>query len=103
VNCFAAPTGIGQNGPTILPPIYGPSFVSSDLGLFKSFRTSESTKLQFRLEMYNFLNHPLWSFNGSNLNLSFDPNTLKPNNPLFGTTTDKQGHRIIELAVKFFF
>jgi len=49
------------------------------------------------------LNHPLWSFNGNNLNLSFDQNTLQQNNSTFGTTTSKQGHRIIELAVKFFF
>jgi hypothetical protein len=27
----------------------------------------------------------------------------EPNNPLFGITNQKQGHRIIQLAVKFFF
>jgi hypothetical protein len=53
--------------------------------------------------MYNFPNHPLYSFNGGNLGLSFDANTLKPNNPLFGTTTDKQGHRIIQLSTRFVF
>ena len=58
---------------------------------------------QFRLYMYNFLNHPLWSFGGNNLGLSFDANTLKPNNPFFGITTDKRGQRIIQLAAKFFF
>ena len=38
-----------------------------------------------------------------NLNLSFDPNTLKQNNSTFGMTQNTQGHRIVELAVKFFF
>jgi hypothetical protein len=102
-NCFAPPTQIGQNGGTILPPIYGPAFFNTDLALFKNFKISESRTLQFRFDGYNFLNHPLWSFNGGNLGLSFDPNTLKQNDPVFGQTTFKQGHRIIQMAVKFMF
>ncbi|MGH9396337.1 MAG: carboxypeptidase regulatory-like domain-containing protein [Terriglobia bacterium] len=102
-SCFAMPTQVGQNGPTVIPPIYGPAYWDSDLGLFKNFKITESKTLQFRVDGYNFLNHPLWSFNGSNLNLAFDPVTRKVNSSLFGTTTNKQGHRIIELAVKFFF
>jgi hypothetical protein len=102
-NCFAMPTSIGQNGPTVLPAIYGPGFFNMDLGLFKNFQIKESKKLQIRFNGYNFLNHPLWSFNGSNLNLSFDPNTGKVNAPLFGTVTQKQGHRVIQTAIKFYF
>jgi hypothetical protein len=103
-NCFAMPTSIGQNGPTIIPPLYGPAFFNWDMGLFKNFQIGESKKLQFRFDGYNFLNHPLWSFpGGNNLSLSFDPNTGKENNPNFGITTNKQGHRIIQMTVKFFF
>ena len=102
-SCFAAPTQIGQNGPTILPPIYGPSYFNWDMGLFKNFAITERQKLQFRFNFYNWLNHPLWSFNGGNLNLSFDKNTLQPNNSDFGITTQKQGHRIIEMGVKYTF
>jgi len=102
-NCFGFPTAIGQNGPSVLPAIYGPAFFNSDLGLFKNFQFRESKKLQLRFNGTNFLNHPLWSFNGSNLNLGFDSNTGKINTPLFGTVTQKQGHRIIQCAVKFFF
>jgi hypothetical protein len=102
-SCFAAPTAVGQNGPTVIPPIYGPKFFNSDLGLFKSFKITESKTLQFRFDGYNFMNHPLWSFNGGNLGLGFDPNTLKVNTPNFGTTTDKQGHRVIQMQVKFTF
>jgi hypothetical protein len=102
-SCFAVPTSIGQNGPTINPPIYGPGFFNSDLAIYKSFRITESKRLQFRFDGYNFLNHPLWSFNGGNLGLSFDPTTLQPNSPNFGITTDKQGHRIIMMGVKFLF
>jgi hypothetical protein len=102
-SCFAVPTNIGQNGPTILPPIYGPGFFNWDLGLYKTFKITESKSLQFRFDGYNWLNHPLWSFNGGNLGLSFDGTTRQMNNPLFGTVTDKQGHRIIQMAVKFIF
>jgi hypothetical protein len=102
-NCFALPTGIGQNGPSVLPAIYGPAFFNSDLGLFKNIQIKESKKLQFRLNATNFLNHPLWSFNGSNLNVGFDPTSNKLNTPLFGTVIQKQGHRIIQAAIKFYF
>jgi hypothetical protein len=102
-SCFTFPSQIGQNGPSVLPPMYGPSFFNWDMGLFKNFQISESKKLQFRINGYNFLNHPLWSFNGTNLNLGFDPGTGKVNTPLFGTVTNKQGHRVVQLAVKFYF
>jgi hypothetical protein len=104
--CFAAPTSIGQNGPTVLPAIYGPGFFNADLGLFKNIQLGETRKLQFRLNAYNFLNHPLWSFvGGENLTLNIDPATGKnfTNNSNFGTVTDKQGHRVVQLAVKFYF
>jgi hypothetical protein len=102
-NCFAEPTQVGQNGPSVLPPIYGPWFFNSDLGLFKNFQISESKKLQFRIDGYNFLNHPLWSFyNGENLSLSFN-SAGQQTSPLFGYTTDKQGRRIVQLAIKFYF
>jgi hypothetical protein len=102
-SCFAMPTQVGQNGPTTLPAIYGPWFFNSDLGLFKNFQISESKKLQFRVDGYNFLNHPLYSFyGGENLSLGFSPAGAQTSS-LFGYTTDKQGHRIIQLAVKFYF
>jgi hypothetical protein len=102
-SCFSIPTAIGQNGPSVLPAIYGPAFFNSDLGLFKNFQFKESKKLQLRFNGTNFLNHPLWSFNGSNLNLGFDGTSGKVNTPLFGTVTQKQGHRIIQVAAKFYF
>jgi len=104
-NCFAIPTAIGQNGPSVMRPIYGPAFFNSDLGLFKNFQIKEQMKLQFRFNAFNFLNHPLWSFPAgtNNLALTFDGTTGKLNNSNFGYTTDKQGHRVLQLAVKFFF
>ena len=103
-SCFAMPTQVGQNGPTVLPVSYGPAFFNTDLGLFKNFNIKEGMKLQFRANGYNFLNHPLWSFPGTgNLTLGFDGSSGKLNTPLFGYTTQKQGRRVIQLAVKFIF
>jgi len=107
-NCFAMPTTPGQNGPTLLPVAYGPAFFNWDMGLFKNFSITESKKVQFRIQAYNFLNHPLYSFpNGTNLTLQFqqDPvtQTFTQVNNNFGKTTDKQGARVLELVVKFYF
>ncbi len=105
-SCFLAPSQVGQNGPTILPAIYGPAYFNWDMGLFKNFVISESQKLQFRFNFYNWMNHPLWSFNGSNLNLGFSQDAnlnMTQNNSTFGYTTTKQGHRIIEMGVKYYF
>jgi hypothetical protein len=103
LNCFAAPTKVGQNGPSVLPAVYGPAFFNADLGVFKNIQMGENKKLQLRLNAYNFLNHPLWSFNGNNLNLGFDGTTGKVNTPNFGTVTEKQGHRVVQVAIKFYF
>ena len=107
-NCFSLPTSVGQNGPTLLPVIYGPSFFDSDLGLFKNFLIKESMKLQFRVEGNNFLNHPNASFpNSNNLTLNFTQNSttgaISQSNTSFGYANYKQGNRIVQFVVKFYF
>lgn len=103
--CYSLPNQPGANGPTITPAVYGPAFMNFDLGLFKNFQLSEAKRIQVRFNAYNFLNHPLWTFpnTGSNLRLNFDQNTGQLNNPNFGIATEKQGRRIIQLAVKYYF
>ena len=105
--CFAAPSRVGQNGPTLLPAIYGPAFFNSDLGLFKNFVITESKKLQFRVQTNNFLNHPLWSMDkGNAMNLTFSQasnGTITQSNSQFGTAQYKTGQRIVELQVRFNF
>jgi hypothetical protein len=107
-NCFAVPTVVGQNGPTLIPVSYGPAFFDSDLSIFKNFAIRESMKLQIRAMAYNFLNHPLYSFpSGTPLTLQFvqDPvsEAFSQTNSTFGTTTQKQGARVIEFGAKFYF
>jgi hypothetical protein len=106
-DCFTAPTTVGQNGPTLLPVAYGPAYFNSDLAVFKNFRMSESKNLQFRIQSYNFLNHPLWSFpNNNNLTLQFQQDAagkITQTNTNFGKTTEKQGARVVEFVVRFIF
>src|SRR5690348_8357174 len=87
-SCFSVPTQTFQNGPIILPAIYGPAFFNTDLGLFKNFPIKESMKLQFRIQANNFLNHPLWSMSqGNAMNLSFSQDAsgkISQSNSQFG-------------------
>ncbi|MDQ6705479.1 MAG: carboxypeptidase regulatory-like domain-containing protein, partial [Acidobacteriota bacterium] len=100
--CFSLPSP-GRNGPIIQPQTYGPWFYNTDASLFKDIPISEYQKLQFRFETFNFLNHANYTFGqDSNLNLTFDA-AGKVSNPLFGRATNKIGHRIIQLAIKYYF
>jgi hypothetical protein len=103
-SCYSMPGKVrGLNGPTMGPVLYGPAFFNADLGLFKNFQLTESKKLQLRFNAYNFLNHPLWSFpTNSDLTLNFNAQGQNQNT-LFGVADQKQGHRIIQCAIKFYF
>jgi hypothetical protein len=110
-NCFALPLSPGGNGPLVLPELFGPWYWTSDLSLFKNFQMGESRKLQFRLEAFNFMNHPEWSFSNGGLgsgalNLNWQPNGsggATMTNTTFGRPQIKVGNRIIELAIKYYF
>jgi hypothetical protein len=38
--------------------VHGPAYNALDFSIFKRFRTTETTNLEFRAEFFNFLNHP---------------------------------------------
>jgi hypothetical protein len=108
--CFQSPTP-GHNGSYRIPYIHGPWYNNSDLSVFKNFKITESKKLQFRAEAFNFLNHALWGFNPSGtsyndaaLNLTYASLGSTPTNASSaGVMTQKFGHRTIQLALKFYF
>jgi len=60
-NCFTVPA-FGQLGTKIWPYVKSPAYFDSDLGLYKSFKVTESKRIEFRLQGTNFLNHPLRQF-----------------------------------------
>ncbi len=110
-NCFAPPTVQGQNGNIIWPNVTGPGYFDSDLGVFKNFNVTERQSLQVRLEMFNFLNHPLPQFNAlsnnADIQLNFDNNGALSTTNLNKTTTGAPqyavGRRVLELSVKYSF
>jgi hypothetical protein len=54
----------GNSAPGICP---GPPVDNVDFAILKNWKTTERTKLQFRIEMFNVFNHPQFRFNGANL------------------------------------
>ncbi len=113
---FASPpvaTTIGQSDRSPLggapTQFYGPGFHRLDFSLFKNFRTSESTHLEFRSEFFNLTNHPNFSAPGFSGNgVVAAPGSLDYTSPLtFGkiaSTRDGQNdQREIQFALKFYF
>jgi hypothetical protein len=65
---FTNPPVVAVNGQTDLTPlggargqVYGPGFHRLDFSLFKEFRPTERTRLEFRAEFFNLTNHPNFS------------------------------------------
>ena len=70
--CFSGPNP-GINGLWQLPYLHGPAYFNSDLALFKTFKITERQNVEFRLSGFNFLNHPLDSFqNNGDMSLSMN-------------------------------
>jgi Carboxypeptidase regulatory-like domain len=60
-NCFSIPA-YGQLGTRVWPYVHLPAYFQSDLGVYKSFKITESKRIEFRVQATNFLNHPLPQF-----------------------------------------
>jgi hypothetical protein len=103
----------GTNGAYRLPYLRGPAYMDHDLTVLKDFSVGEGKVLQLRAAAFNFLNHPLVSFNNNNtnnLNLGFQDGVVGA--PLtqsmltyqdFGVANIKVGNRLAELEAKFTF
>ena len=117
-NCFATPSKLGVNGPSIMPYMRGPAFFVSDLGAFKNFYIKGSQNIQFRLTAFNFLNHPLPELGeGSDVNLHMtciqssssaqgcDLGGVNINPQTTGNAEYKAAgqNRVLELALKYLF
>jgi Carboxypeptidase regulatory-like domain len=111
-SCFTVPAP-GSAGTIIWPYIKGPAYFNSDLSVFKDFKITESKKVQFRMQSFNFLNHPnkQFQFNGNqDVHLNFSvPGTSgdfsgkNTNATTNGYPLYSVGNRSLEFAVKFFF
>jgi len=91
--------------------VWGPGRDNWNLSLYKNFRFTESSYLQFRAEFYNIWNHTQWigdtQNGGISTNASFIKNSagnyvLDPSSN-FGQVTSAYDPRVIQLALKLFF
>lgn len=74
--------------------VVGPGVVTFDFSLHKDFKTTEKQRLEFRWEMFNAANHPVWA----------TPNTNANNAGTFGTITGTRVNmRQMQLALKYVF
>lgn len=108
---FSNPSGQGVNR---LPYIHGPSYQNHNLSVYKNISMGESRNLQFHASGFNFLNHPLVSFNNNDstnlslgsLNFAVAGQPLTPSMlrvPNFGVAPIKYGSRLLELGAKYSF
>jgi hypothetical protein len=84
-----APGTFGNAGRNI---IEGPHQVSWDIALLKNFPIHKNHRIQVRLDVFNFPNHPNWN----------DPN-VDPRNALFGRVTGKTGQRTMQIGLRYAF
>jgi hypothetical protein len=83
------PGTFGNSGRNI---IEGPHQVSWDISLRKTFPIYRSSRIELRMDVFNFPNHPNWD----------GPNT-SPNDPNFGRITTKNGQRTMQLGLRYSF
>lgn len=116
--CFGLPKQ-GYQGSWNLPDTHGPAYFKSDLSVYKDFKINDRQNMQFRLSGFNFLNHPITSFNSSDVSgltlVAGDGGATYTtpqqalagmhitNGSVFGYTPYKNGVRIVELGFKYNF
>ncbi|MDQ2713077.1 MAG: hypothetical protein M3Y24_12765 [Acidobacteriota bacterium] len=72
--------------------ILGPGLATIGLSVFKNFSVTERTRLQFRAECFNILNHA---------NFALPENDL--NSPAFGQILQAAPPRLLQVALKLMF
>ncbi len=73
--------------------VIGPGIVNWDFSTLKNFHFNESTFLQFRLEAFNFLNHPIWG----------DPDTYQPDGTFGQIAYTRHDMRELQFSLKLVF
>ncbi|MBV9342063.1 MAG: TonB-dependent receptor, partial [Acidobacteria bacterium] len=100
--------GTGVLGGPQPSQIAGPGFHRLDLSLFKNFPITERTRLEFRSEFFNILNHPNFNYPGFGGNgvvaVSGSTNFTNKNFGEIGATRDAPfDSREIQFALKLYF
>ncbi|MPY87991.1 MAG: hypothetical protein GEU99_08725 [Luteitalea sp.] len=69
-----------------------PGFWNLNVSIFRSFDVGQTTRLQFRAEVFHVTNHPQWAI--PNLNAS---------SPNFMEITEASGNRSVRLSMRLTF
>ena len=91
--------------------VRGPGINNWDMAIFKNFRFSERTNLQFRAEFFNVLNHPQFTNPGTSATFNVDPaapsgsfpSSFIQTNTTFGVITGTRDPRNIQFGAKLIF
>jgi len=75
----------------------GPGYKTADLGIAKDFRITEAQGVEFRMDVTNFTNTPIFSF-GQEFS---GQHTVGASN--YGEIFNSQGSRQIQLVLKYHF
>ncbi|HMF78339.1 MAG TPA: hypothetical protein VK604_21960, partial [Bryobacteraceae bacterium] len=81
----------GNTGP-FSPDLRGTKTNVWNASLFKNIPIGERLRSQFRFESFNVFNHPIWATPGTTLNTA-----------AFGVSSQKNGNRTAQVALKFIF
>jgi hypothetical protein len=95
LDCFpqvSNPNQIGLFGNSGRDILDGPGYVGIDLALSREFTIREKGRLQFRWEVFNFLNHTNFNLPNDNVDTAGA-----------GTITSAKPNRIMQVAVKYTF
>ena len=99
---------MGKAGPIEYPYMRGPGYFDNDLSIFKSFPTTESQRVELRVQAQNFVNHPNGQFglNGVNdMQLQFAPTlgATNSNDNMTGKPKFTTGQRLMTFSARYFF
>jgi hypothetical protein len=98
---FKRPSGRGDIGNNCYNfKITLPGFNNHDLTIFKDFPLRSKQKLQFRLEIFNLLNHT--QFNAVDTSAQFDA-AGNQTDTAFGTVTSARNERRMQMGLRFSF
>ena len=108
INTSGVLVGLGGQGPYHMPYMRGPAYFTNDLSLGRTVKISEHQNVQVKFSGFNYLNHPLTSFdqnNANNLNLNFTNGVLVSSGAgwKYGVPNEKFGRRVLELSLRYEF
>jgi hypothetical protein len=81
----------------------GDRIETMDFSVFKTFKITERYNLQYRLQMINALNHPVFALNPSNTLIGAPASISLENRLFYNFQENSGGRRVISMSLRFQF